>query len=304
MRICKLTALVVLIALTVSFNSFPVEALADFNRSIVKQEIKIPLTDWSCLLINDNEIKREDAIIREKSGESYIFINADIFKDTFKYPYLSNIYPDLYREGDTFTVTWSDNTEPRLNIIMQVDNPIFTVNGKSFDAGMGPIQISEAFYIPINSFIVALDMRLEQDLEAGTITVQHRTDFAKDILVGYWSDVNINLFIEFKDPATGAKSLASCANAYIYNADGTYRLRMLSVGDFKDSFLEQCGKYKILGNTILHYDISETLYKGNPFVLQYRNKPLDKPIYSFIDNYYPDLKKIVIDQIPVMKNCQ
>lgn len=267
----------------------------------IKHMEKVSEDDWNYLLINDYEIKKEDLVIKEKAKESYVFINAEIFKYAFKYPYLTSNYPDFYREDNTFTATWSDNNEVLVEVIMELDNPTFKVNGQSIDAGFGPIKNGDAYYIPINLFVAALDMDFAYEEDARAIILQYKEAFSKEILVGYWSDIDTDLFTEFKDPSTGAKSLASFANAYIYNEDGTYRLRMLAVGGFTDTFIEQSGKYKILGNTIMHYDISETLYKGTPFVLQYKNKLLDKPQYSFIDNYYPDENKIVFDQIPVTK---
>jgi len=76
---------------------------------------------------------------------------------------------------------------------------------------------------------------------------------------------------------------------------------MLAVGGFVDIFPEQSGKYKILGNTIIHYDISETLYKGTPFALQNKNKKLDRAEYNFISNYYPDENRIDFGGIFVTK---
>ncbi len=269
--------------------------------TFVKKEVEVSSVDWGYLLINDFEIKKENVIIKEKAGESYIFINADEFKYAFKYPYLTNIYPEFYRQDNTFAATWSDNNTALLEIIMEVDNPTFSVNGQAADAGMGPFKSGEAYYIPINLFIAAFDMKVDYDKEANSILVQFNKDFPKDILIGYWSDIDTNLFTEFKDPSTGAKSLSSFANAYIYNTDGTYMLRMLAVGGFSDTFIQQSGKYKIIGNMLMHYDISETLYKGTPFVLQYKNKLLDKPEYNFINNYYPDENRIEINLIPVTK---
>lgn len=292
MRIRKLTALLIIVALAVTGIPYSIEASKDPG-----EKMEVLPADWSYLLINDYEIKKENVQIRELSGEPYIFIDAEVFKQAFKYPCLENNSPDIHSEKDTLVVTWTGSNGKVLEIVMQVGNPAFTVNGQVFSAGMGPIRNDGAYYIPINFLIGALGMKLDYDAAAKAIAIQFRGDFPTDTLVGYWADTNINLFTEFKDLSAGEKSLPANANAYIYNADGTYRLRRMSA----NGFLVQCGKYRITGYTIIHYDISETLYKGSPLKLQYKNNMLEKPEYSFINNYYPDKKCLVIDQIPVIR---
>jgi len=56
-----------------------------------------------------------------------------------------------------------------------------------------------------------------------------------------------------------------------------------------EKFIAQRGKYRIMGNTIIFYDILETVYKGVPLILIYEDKSLGRPQYSFIYNY--DSKK-------------
>jgi len=292
MRIRKLTALLIIVALAVTCVPYSVEASED-----LEEKMEAPPIDWSYLLVNDYEIEKENVQIMEQSGESYIFVDAEVFGYAFRYPCIENSNPDIYRENDTFFITWTDNYEKVLEITMKVGDPVFTVNGQASNAGMGPLKIGEAYYIPINFIAGALSMKFDYDTAAKAITVQFSGDFPTDTLVGYWSDTNINLFTEFNDMPVENKSLPTNANAYIYNADGTYRLRKLSDG----GFLVQCGKYRISGYTIIHYDISETLYTGSPLVLQYKNKRLEKPEYSFISNHYPVTKSLVIDQNPVTK---
>jgi hypothetical protein len=57
------------------------------------------------------------------------------------------------------------------------------------------------------------------------------------------------------------KGLSSFANAYVFNKDGTYGRIMVSAGGFDDAFIQQKGKYKIFGNTIMFYDIREAISK-------------------------------------------
>lgn len=292
MRIRKLTALLIIVALAVMCVPYSLEASKD-----PEEKLELPQTDWSYLLINDNEIKKEDVKVRKSSGKTYIFVDAEVFKYAFKYPCLENSSPSIQRDKDTLTLTWTGRNGKLLEIIMKVDDPDFTVNGQVLSAGMGPFRMDEAYYIPINFLIGALDMKLDYDASTKAITVQFSSDFPTDTLAGYWSDTDINLFTEFEYISARDKSLPINANAYIYNADGTYRLRKLSA----DGLLVQCGKYRISGYTIIHYNISETLYKGSPMVLQYMNKLLEKPQYSFINNHYPDKKSLVINQIQVTK---
>ncbi|MDD4504577.1 MAG: hypothetical protein PHS15_07095, partial [Clostridiaceae bacterium] len=134
-------------------------------------------------------------------------------------------------------------------------------------------------------FISAMEMDVETNSNGDTLYIQYKNIFPADILMGTWSDTNTNLFADFKDITTEAASLPSYATAYMFNSDGTYGLRMVSAGGFNDTFITQRGKYKIMGNTIMFYDIFETVYKGAPLTLMYKDKLLEEPQYSFIYNY-------------------
>ena len=126
------------------------------------------------------------------------------------------------------------------------------------------------------------------------LLLQYKEDFPAELLIGTWSSLNTDLFTGYEDITTGLVYLSSFATSYIFKEDGTYRLRAVSVGDFKDKFLELNGKYKIIGNTIMCYDIIETLYEGKPFMLVHKDKPLENFHFDFIWNYDAEKDKIEI----------
>ncbi|NLX65069.1 MAG: hypothetical protein GX022_09930 [Clostridiaceae bacterium] len=130
-------------------------------------------------------------------------------------------------------------------------------------------------------------MENKYDRKLDILFVDRIEDFPKDILVGTWSDNNTNLFVRFKDPITGMVGAPSFAEAYNFRKDGTYRLIMISTGGFTDTFLYLEGKYVIHGNTIIFYDVRETLYQGEPIKLVHQNKRLDYEQYQYIHDYYP-----------------
>ena len=49
-----------------------------------------------------------------------------------------------------------------------------------------------------------------------------------------------------------------------------------------------------MGNTIMYYDIFETIYKGSPFSLKYKDAPVGRPHYEFVYNYDPKEETIEI----------
>jgi hypothetical protein len=112
--------------------------------------------------------------------------------------------------------------------------------------------------------------------------------------MGTWSNTDIDLFTGFEEITSGTMTASSFATAYMFNADGTYGLRMLSYGNDNDIFIMQSGKYRIMGNTILLYDILKTVYNGKPLELQYEDRILETPQYLFIYNYESEMEKIEI----------
>lgn len=251
--------------------------------------------NWDQIVINDTEIFRDNYHIKGKDGFYYIFIEAERLKYAFKFPYSgSYTYPDVDITGGNISVSWSNGEKTVLKVDLQEGNTEALVSGMKVDAGMAPYSEDGKMYIPINLFISAMEMDVETNSNEDTLYIQYKNIFPSDILVDTWSDTNSDLFASFKDITTGAVSLPSYATAYMFNSDGTYGLRMVSTGGFNDTFIAQRGKYKIMGNTIMLYDIFETVYKGAPFTLMYKDKLLGEPQYSFIYNYDSKEDKIEI----------
>lgn len=251
--------------------------------------------NWNQIVINDTEIFRDNYRIRGKDDFYYIFIEAERLKYAFKLPYSgSYTYPDVDIAGGNISVIWRNGEKTVLKMDLKEGNTEVLLNGMKVDSGMAPYSEDGKIYIPINLFISAMDMDVETNSNEDILYIQYKNIFPSDILVGTWSDTNTDLFADFKDITTGGVSLPSYATAYMFNSDGTYGLRMVSAGGFNDTFIAQRGRYKIMGNTIMYYDIIETVYKGTPFTLMYKDKLLEGPQYSFIYNYDSKDDKIEI----------
>jgi len=257
--------------------------------------------NWDKIVINDTEIFRDNYIIKEADGFYYIFIDAERLKYAFKLPNAgSYTYPEVDIIGESISISWSNGEEIILKADLQVGKSQALISGMNADAetkvdtGLAPYSADSKMYIPINLFISAMDMDIETNSNEDTLYIQYRNIFPNNVLEGTWSDTNTDLFVSFEDITTGAVSLSSFSTAYMFNADGTYGFRRISVGGLIDTFIAQSGKYRIMGNTIMFYDIVETVYKGSPFTLMYEDKLLGKPQYSFIYNYDAKDDKIEI----------
>ncbi|HOE56813.1 MAG TPA: S-layer homology domain-containing protein [Bacillota bacterium] len=246
--------------------------------------------DWDQIVINDTEIFRDNYFIKEKNAFYYIFIEAERFKYAFKLPFAgSYTYPEVDITGSNIRISWSNGEKTVLRVDLQKGNTEALVSGAKIDAGMAPYEESGEMYIPINLFISAMEMDVETTSSGDILYIQYKNAFPGDILAGTWSDTNIDLFDDLKDVTSGSTILPPYATAYRFNDNGTYELRMVSSGSNNEKFIAQRGKYRIMGNTIIFYDILETVYKGVPLILIYEDKSLGRPQYSFIYNY--DSKK-------------
>lgn len=251
--------------------------------------------DWTQIVINDTEIFRDNYHIKEKDGFYYIFIDAERFKYAFKCPHAGSYsYPEVEIIGGSFSASWSNGEGNVLKVDLQEGNTEAIVDGRKVDAGMAPYFLGVKLYIPINLFISEMRMDVEMSGNNETLYIQYKNYFPSDTLVGTWSDTDNDLFSSFKDITSGTVPLPSYATAYMFNSDGTYRLRMVSAGGVNDTFIMQKGRYKIMGNTIMYYDTIETVYKGTPFSLKYEDKLTDRTYYDFIYNYDPRKDRIEI----------
>ena len=247
------------------------------------------------IVVNDIEIYGDNYRVREKGGFDYIFIAADKFKYAFKLPNAGYYtYPEVDIIGSSISVIWNNEEGIKMQVDLQEGSDEALLNGIKVDAGIAPYSENGKLFIPINFFIAAREMDSEASSKGDILYIQYKDDFPEDILVGTWSDSDTDLFKSFEDVTTGAMAEASFATAYMFKADGTYGLRMVSSGGYNDTFIMQNGKYRIMGNTILCYDIVETVYKGTPFVLQYEDKLLETPQYMFIYNYESKSEKVEI----------
>lgn len=254
--------------------------------------------DWDYVVINDIEIPKSDYIAIEKDDEVNIFVSLDKLQYAVKFPSLYvylNPYPDVDVVNDNISFSWELENEIILQIDMKKGSTEIALDGDIIDIGVGPFDKDGKLYVPANIFILLFEMKPILDEELNVLYLQYKDDFPSGLLVGTWSDVHTDLFTAYKDVVSGAVGLSSFANSYKYKDDGTYQRIAISVGGFQDTFVDQSGKYKIMGNTIMHYDIIETVYKGNPFQLVYKDKKFNKASYSMINSYRPESDKIEID---------
>lgn len=247
------------------------------------------------IIVNDIEIYADNYRVKGKNGFDYILISADKFKYAFK---LSNAgyhtYPEVNIIGSSISVIWSNEEGIVMQVDMQEGSEVALLNGIKVDVGIAPYMQNGKMFIPINFFIAAGGMDTEASSKGDILYIQYEDDFPGSTLVGTWSDADIDLFAGLKEIEFRTVTAPSFATAYMFNGDGTYGMRMLSSGSGNDIFILQSGKYRIMGNTILLYDILETVYKGTPLALQYEAKILETPQYLFIYNYEPKMEKIEI----------
>lgn len=268
--------------------------------SFGKESSSSGLYDWDYVVINDIEVPKSDYIAIEKNDEINIFVSLDKLQYAVKFPSLfvyMNRYPDVDVVNDNISFSWELENEIVLQIDMKKGSTEIVLEGDIIDIGVAPFDKDGKLYVPANIFIIMFEMKPILDEVLNTLYLQYKDDFPSALLVGTWSDVHTDLFTAYKDVVSGAVGLSSFANSYKYKDDGTYQMIAISVGGFQDTFIDQSGKYKIMGNTIMHYDIIETVYKGNPFQLVYENKKLENPSYDLINGYRPEEDKIEIDGI-------
>jgi len=253
------------------------------------------LNDLGQIVLNDTEIHKDDYNIKEKDGSYYIFIAAEKLNYAFKRQNAGNYtYPEVDINGSSISISWRNEEGVVLQTDLREDNPEAFINGKKVETGMAPYSENGKLFIPVNIFIAEMDMAVEADLKDKMLYIQYRSDFPSDILTGTWSDTETDIFADYRDITGGAMSLPAFATAYRYNRDGTYGMRMVSVGDNNDTFIIQEGKYRIKGSTIMYYDIIETVYNGSPFTIKHQDKLLETPQYMFIHNYDPEEERIEI----------
>lgn len=247
------------------------------------------------IVVNDIEIFADNYRIKEKDGFDYIFISADKFKYAFKQPNVGYYtYPELNIIGSSISVVWNNKDGTVMQVDMQEKSDEALLNGIKVDIGIAPYSQSGKMFIPIDFFIAARELDIESSSKGDILYIQYKKEFPENALVGTWSDSDIDLFASLNELTTGAMPVPSFATAYMFKADGTYGLSMVSSGGNNDTLIMQEGKYRIMGNTILCYDIVETVYRGTPFELQYEDKLLETPQYMFIYNYESASGKIEI----------
>lgn len=258
-------------------------------------ETGIGAYNWDWIVINDTAIFRDNYDIKNKDGFYYIFIDAERFKYAFKLPYAgSHTYPNVEVIGGKITATWNSGDDIVLKAELSEGNTEAVMNDTKIDAGMAPYSERGKMYIPINLFISAMDMDVESSSNNDTLYVQYKNVFPAEILEGTWSDTGTDLFTTLKDIEMGSSTLPSYATAYKFYSNGTYELIRVSAGGFNDTIIKQRGKYKVMGSTVMYYEIYETVYKGSPFTLKHEDRPVGIPNYEFIYNYDSGESKIEI----------
>lgn len=238
------------------------------------------------IVVNDMEILADNYRIRGKDGIEYILISTDKFKYAFKLPDAGYYtYPEVNVLGGSISIEWRNASGTVMRADMQEGSEEAVINGTRVFIGIAPFSQNDKMFIPINFFISERGMSSEESIENNTLYIQYEKDFPDASLIGTWSDSDIDLFDRTEAIKAGATGDISYGTGYLFRTDGTYGLRMVSIGGGNGIFILQEGKYRIMGNTIICYDIVETVYSGSPFTLQYKDKKLDKPQYLFIYNY-------------------
>jgi hypothetical protein len=255
----------------------------------------VSFTSVDTLVINSTTFKKAEYVVKLKGNAPYLFVPLDRFKYAFKYPLSGDYNFPVAEESDgAVTMTWKDeNQSTLLQVGMQIGSTMAIANGQPYDVNFGPYLLNSQVMMPINFFAEVLDMRTE--VFAGRTYLQYSFNFPQILLEGSWTDIDTGTFTEFTDFTTNKVSLPTYASSYTFNADGTYHRGIISAGGFTDMLLLQDGKYRVIGNTIVYYDILETIYNGTPFVLKYKDKAKTDPEYEFIDNYNGDEEKIQLD---------
>ncbi|MEN6314197.1 MAG: S-layer homology domain-containing protein [Clostridiaceae bacterium] len=253
--------------------------------------------EWSGgIIINDSEFRADEYAITEINNEDYIFLPYDRFKSVFIMPYTDYRYPETGIKDGKVTAAWKNKQgEINLEVIMSVGSPVVYINGQQGDITVGPYYKNDVLYVPINCFIELFSMKAE--IFQGKLCLQYKDDFPQDILTGSWGYSNVSVYTGYKDIVTGLVSLPSFDFSYTFNSDGTYNLGMAGSGSYQqDALLLQTGKYRVIGNTIIFYDVYETLYKGSPLLLQYEKKYMgDRLEFTFIDDYDAEKNKIELN---------
>lgn len=255
----------------------------------------VSFTSVDTLVINSTTFKKAEYAVKLSGKDPYLFIPLERFKYAFKYPYSGDYnFPVAEESNGAVTMTWKDeNQSTFLQIGMQIGSTMAIANGQSYDAVFGPYRLNNQVMMPINFFAEALQMKTE--VFAGRTYLESADNFPQILLEGSWTDIDTGTFTAFTDYTTNKVSLPTYASSYTFNADGTYHRGIISAGGFTDILLLQDGKYKVIGNTIVYYDILETIHNGTPFVLKYKDKAKTDPEYEFIDNYNGDEEKIQLD---------
>ncbi|MCX7774107.1 MAG: copper amine oxidase N-terminal domain-containing protein [Clostridia bacterium] len=244
---------------------------------------KSAVNAYESLVINGYDLPKDSYVIEKRGGKAYILMPLDTVSYSFSIPYSTSTYPDISTDNGQISISWTNNNEAIVKIDMVEGSREAYVNesNEPIDMGIAPKAINDKLHIPINLLVDVLQMKETYDQTLGVTVLSNKDDFLKDLLVGSWSNTHTDLFNSFAD-ASGLQSLSSYVMAYRFEKNGTYRLLMAGAGGFEDEVLQCSGKYKILGNTIVFYNIRETLSKGTPLKTVHKNKKVENPSYEFI----------------------
>ncbi len=252
--------------------------------------------DYTQLLINDILISSDNYSSVKKGGKTYLLIAADKFKYAFKQPdsgYYT--YPEVNIMGSSISITWNSTNGKATHVEMQANNNEALLNDIKVDMVVAPYSKYGKMFIPIDFLIAERRMFTEAGNKDGVLYIQYTEDFPESALIGSWSDSNHNILENIDAITEGTLEPTAFSTGYRFNADGTYSHSMASIlKDGNDTLILEKGRYRISGNTILCYDVTETVYKGYPLELQHADKARDTSQYLFIYNYEPRNRKIEI----------
>lgn len=278
----------------VAWNSGTQEATISLNGGGVAQNNYTPEKGFhrsGDMIINNIEVTKSDYRIKDPSSFLGYYISTEKLESALRFPPeygLVNTYPKIRINNGIINISWEDEGTVPLEVVMEIGSTMTDINGDMVDMEAAPFEEGGKVFLPFSIFIGMFDLEFLEAEEGIFGYFQSKNVFPTSNLIGHWSNSHTDMFTSFKDIPSGAVGLSSSEQGYIFNDDETYTSWIMSVGGFKDGFAQHKGNYVVTGNTIILYNRVETYYEGRPLILKYKDKPLQKRSYQYIEDYRPN----------------